>query len=143
MRKEGGRDDRARGPVPCGIDPIQCSSAQVCHRLRPIDLALIESDEFYNPSSPCLLIVRGAFDEVRVAPRARKQNRTPRATCFLAEPSFHLQRRCPQTEVTASLCYLPLRLRPIMCALIAMRTRRLPRKRGARNVAASAAAPFS
>ena len=24
---EGGRDDR-RGPVPCGIDPIQCSSAQ-------------------------------------------------------------------------------------------------------------------
>jgi len=28
---EGGRDDRgvpSRGPVPCGIDPIQCSSAQ-------------------------------------------------------------------------------------------------------------------
>ena len=25
---EGGRDDR-RGPVPCGIDPIKCSSAQV------------------------------------------------------------------------------------------------------------------
>jgi len=26
---EGGRDDRARGPVPCGIDPTRVSSAQV------------------------------------------------------------------------------------------------------------------
>ena len=25
---EGGRDERSRGPVPRGIDPIQCSSAQ-------------------------------------------------------------------------------------------------------------------
>ena len=25
---EGGRDDRSRGPVPCGIDPIRCSSAR-------------------------------------------------------------------------------------------------------------------
>jgi len=30
VASEGGRDERSRGPVPCGIDPIQCTSAQGC-----------------------------------------------------------------------------------------------------------------
>ena len=83
----GGRDDR-RGPVPCGIDPIKCSSAQTryfdfCHPLKAQVLA-------EGPRFGAQMVVIEEIDSARQS--MAHQTRSP------SHPGPRVRRRQPRSQ---------------------------------------------
>ena len=59
---EGGRDDR-RGPVPCGIDPIKCSSAHYILPFDGADAVLPCLERRRRPTHLCLELAVHSFKQ--------------------------------------------------------------------------------